>query len=56
MRFGNGRDGLNIGPGETTDVTCSDLGRGTGTPFPEKKDPGLHIPRNACQKHRRKAC
>jgi len=36
MRFGNGRDGLNIGPGETTDVTCSDLGRGTGIPFPEK--------------------
>ena len=33
MRFGNGRDGLNIGPGETTDVTCSYLGRDTGTPF-----------------------
>jgi hypothetical protein len=35
MRFGNGRDGLNIDPGETTDVTCSDLGLDTGAPFPE---------------------
>ena len=35
MRFGNGRDGLNIDPGETTDVTCSDLGLDTGAPFLE---------------------
>jgi len=35
MRFGNGRDGLNIGPGEMTDMTCSDLGRGSDAPFPE---------------------
>jgi len=34
MRFGNGRDGLNIGPGEMTGVRCSDLGRGSGAPFP----------------------
>jgi len=30
MRFGNGRDGLNIDPGETTDVISPDLGRDTG--------------------------
>jgi len=35
MRFGNGRDGLNIDPGETTDVICSDLGLDSGTPFLE---------------------
>lgn len=35
MRFGNGRDGLNIGPGEMTDLTCSYLGRGGNAPFPQ---------------------
>ena len=33
MRFGNGRDGLNIGSGEMTDVTCSDLGLGARATF-----------------------
>jgi hypothetical protein len=37
MRFGNGRDGLNIDPGETTDVTCPNLGRDTGALLPEKR-------------------
>jgi len=36
MRFGNGRDGLNIDPVETTDVTCSYLERDNVAPFPEK--------------------
>jgi CxxC-x17-CxxC domain-containing protein len=34
MRFGNGRDGLNSGPGKMTGVTCSDFGCSTGVPFP----------------------
>ncbi|MBN1236386.1 MAG: hypothetical protein JW999_10125 [Methanotrichaceae archaeon] len=33
MRFGNGRDGLNIGPGEMTGVKCSDFGHGSGATF-----------------------
>lgn len=33
MRFGNGRDGLNIDPGEMTCVTCSNLGRGIELSF-----------------------
>ena len=33
MRFGNGRDGLNIDPEEIRSMTCSNLGRGIELPF-----------------------
>jgi hypothetical protein len=33
MRFGNGRDGLIVDPGEITGVACSDLGRGNEVPL-----------------------
>jgi hypothetical protein len=36
MRFGNGRDGLNIDPGETTDFISPDLGRDAVAAFPER--------------------
>jgi len=44
MRFGNGRDGLNIDPGETVDVISPDLGRDIGTTFPEKWIPACIFP------------
>jgi len=33
MRFGNGRDGLNIDPEEIRSMTCSNLGRGIELPI-----------------------
>jgi hypothetical protein len=36
MRFGNGRDGLNIDPEEIRCMTCSHLGRGIELPVPDK--------------------
>ena len=54
MRFGNGRDGLNGGPGERAAVTCSRLEQKTSVDFPAIGPEASHIPRNACPKHRQK--
>ena len=48
MRFGNGRDGLNGGPGERAAVTCSRLEHETSVDFPIIGPEASHIPRNAC--------